>query len=44
MDRLHMSRQTYYLRLRRAWPAVAGRLDELREYQLAHAPGGEPPA
>jgi hypothetical protein len=44
MERLHMSRQTYYLRLRRAWPAVAGRLDELREYQLAHAPGGEPPA
>jgi hypothetical protein len=43
MERLHMSRQTYYLRLRRAWPAVAGRLDELREYQLAHAPAGEPP-
>jgi hypothetical protein len=37
MERLHMSRQTYYRRLaQRAWPMVAERLDELREYSLAH--------
>jgi hypothetical protein len=37
MERLHMSRQTYYRRLaQRAWPMVAERLDELREYSLTH--------
>ena len=39
MERLHMSRQTYYRRLaQRAWPMVAERLDELREYALVHPP------